>query len=387
VSGACHPALFEFVFVHEGRAMARKNAAKQQQARSVMSLRGPDLSDLLLRATSGWTQDVKAYLDAGGSATALVRVKVPSGVATMPLIFAILQCHVAADQEQVAASAELLVCAGAPIDATITNVTANGQVRQESTALVWSAACSCCTLPLKTLLQLGADPCLVISSDGQTALHRAVVQGSSVEKIKLLIDADPEHRVDLADARGLTPLMHAAANGHLPLVIALHRLNAQLDATDKQGVTALSLAINLKQLHVATYLLRNGADPNRTDNKGNAVLHYAVQLGMPDAVLLLLSHGADSSTLSSEGFSAIFTAAAHGHVCVMKVLQDHGVDVKQSRHDGLTVLILAAQEGQLKAAEHVISAGVAVNASDKFGNTALHYAAKEQRTELLCLSY
>eukprot|EP00953_Heterococcus_sp_UTEX-ZZ885_P006482 3965-Heterococcus_DN1.PRE.1 len=174
----------------------------------------------------------------------------------MPLIFAVLQCHAAADQAQVAASTELLIRGGAPIDATITNLTANPQ----------------------TLLRLGADPCLVTSSDGQVALHRAVVKGSSIEKIKLLIDADPQHRVDLPDANGRTPLMHAAANGHLPLVIALHRLHAQLDATDKHGATALSLAVHLKQLHVATYLLRNGADPNRSDTKGNTVLHYAVQL-------------------------------------------------------------------------------------------------------------
>eukprot|EP00953_Heterococcus_sp_UTEX-ZZ885_P006483 3966-Heterococcus_DN1.PRE.1 len=278
----------------------------------------------------------------------------------MPLIFAVLQCHAAADQAQVAASTELLIRGGAPIDATITNLTANPQ----------------------TLLRLGADPCLVTSSDGQVALHRAVVKGSSIEKIKLLIDADPQHRVDLPDANGRTPLMHAAANGHLPLVIALHRLHAQLDATDKHGATALSLAVHLKQLHVATYLLRNGADPNRSDNKGNTVLHYAVQLGMPDAVQLLLKHGADSSSLSSDGISSIYIAAGHGHVSVVKVLREHGVNVTQKTRDGLTVLMLAAQEGQLRAAEYVISEGAAVDATDKYGSVALHYAAKEEKNRV-----
>jgi ankyrin repeat protein len=74
--------------------------------------------------------------------------------------------------------------------------------------------CPCCPLLLKTLLRLGADPCLLTPSEGTAAIHMAAANGASAETLKLLLAADPEHRVDLRDTEtNSTPLMRAVLKG------------------------------------------------------------------------------------------------------------------------------------------------------------------------------
>jgi Ankyrin repeats (3 copies) len=183
--------------------MARKKAAKQQQSSALVPHKTPNLNSLLERAKLGVSRDVKTYLDAGGSATALVQITSRNKTVAVPLLFAILHHH--KEQKEVAASIELLVNAGAQVDATAPDLEGNKRC-----ALVWTACCSCCTLPLQTLLRLGADPCLVHPDDGRTALHVAAFRGGSVNKLKLLVAADPDHRVNQRDVLGATPLMCAA---------------------------------------------------------------------------------------------------------------------------------------------------------------------------------
>jgi ankyrin repeat protein len=318
--------------------MARKKAAKQQQSSVLVPHRTPDLSSLLERAKQGREQDVKAYLDAGGSATALVQLRMPDNqLITVQLLFAVLKSH--SNQKEVAASIELLIAAGAQPNATAVDWDGHTQ----RSALVWAMFCSCCTLPLQTLLGLGADPCRITAADAQVALHTGALRGTHFTKMKMLIDADPEHRVDLRDAGGTTPLLHAAGKGHYSLVVALHRAGADPDGTDCGGRTPLGIAVNEGHIQVAEYLIYSGAKVNKRDDLGTPPLYYAAHSGKTAAVQVLLDHGADTSIINNDGSTAMHMAAVYGYVDIMKQLQQHGLDINQSRNDGVNVLMLAAQ--------------------------------------------
>jgi hypothetical protein len=96
--------------------MARKKAVKASGSDAVIPHRSPNLSRLLERAKLGYARDVKHFLDAGGSPTAVARLCLAGQMKDLPLLFAIIYNH-SAPQAEVAESLELLVKAGAPVDA------------------------------------------------------------------------------------------------------------------------------------------------------------------------------------------------------------------------------------------------------------------------------
>jgi uncharacterized protein len=355
--------------------MARKKAVKASRSDAVIPHRSPNLSRLLERAKLGFARDVKSFLDAGGSTTAVARLCLAGQMKDLPLLFAIIYSHShCAPQTEVAESIELLVKAGAPVDAW-----ANCE-GAEHTAVMKAALCPCCPLLLKTLLQLGADPCLLTPADGLAALHMAAsAKGASVEAIKQLVTADPEHRVDLRDAdMQSTPLMRAAMNGHLSMAATLHKLGADVNAVDINDYTPLTLAINNGHTHIATCLVRNGADVNKLDSEGCPLLHFAASKGNVECVKLPLEHGADVNIVNADGTNALVIATGNGHAPVMQLLHERGLNLHCKNRDGITVLMVAADNGHIATAQYAISAGAAVNAANDSGDTALHYAAQSK---------
>lgn len=59
---------------------------------------------------------------------------------------------------------------------------------------------------------------------------------------------------DACDARGATPLMHAAGNGHIEIVAVLLGAGADCERRDQRGHTALSYAIRAGRAHAARVL-------------------------------------------------------------------------------------------------------------------------------------
>ena len=119
-------------------------------------------------------------------------------------------------------------------------------------------------------------------SDGHTALHIAV-RNHAYTWLSFLLGkgADP----NIADKKGVTPLMLASQSGFTDAVIALAQSGARVDEPNDTGETPLILAVLAKKAPMVRVLLAAGADPDHADNSGRTARDYAKASGTDSPVL------------------------------------------------------------------------------------------------------
>ncbi|MFM2409942.1 MAG: hypothetical protein RL481_770 [Pseudomonadota bacterium] len=124
---------------------------------------------------------------------------------------------------------------------------------------------------------------------GETALHIVTERRDSTWLGYLLgKGANP----NLADKKGVTPLMLATQLGWLDGVDVLIKLKAQVDATNRSGETALIRAVQLRNVEMVKLLLKAGANPDKQDTvAGYSARDYAAQDGRGSAVLAVIEKG------------------------------------------------------------------------------------------------
>lgn len=119
-------------------------------------------------------------------------------------------------------------------------------------------------------------------STGRTGLHIAADRRDVVWLVYLLNrGANP----NIADNRGVTPLMRASQLGFFDGVQHLVTKGARVDAANSTGETPLILAVHRRDTGMMRVLLRAGADPDRTDNSGRSARDYAETQGQDSLVL------------------------------------------------------------------------------------------------------
>jgi len=79
---------------------------------------------------------------------------------------------------------------------------------------------------------------------------------------------------DLPDAKGLTPLMHAAQQGHAEVVRILLENGALVNAFEEDGCRAVHFAADAEALDCFELLLEAGADPDVRDVDGKTFLEH-----------------------------------------------------------------------------------------------------------------
>ncbi len=138
-----------------------------------------------------------------------------------------------------------------------------------------------------------ADPGSVIintrdSTTGQTALH-LVVERRDTTWLGYLLQkgANP----NLADKKGITPLMLATQLNFVEGIDWLVQKKAQIDQVNKSGETALILAVQLRSTDAVRALLKAGASPDKKDNRaGYSARDYAKQDGRASAILAIIEN-------------------------------------------------------------------------------------------------
>jgi Ankyrin repeats (3 copies) len=211
----------------------------QQLEASLTKHKRPHLAKLLDVAKLCKCGPLKRYLEAGGTADAVVMLQQPGNkIFTVPLLHsAVLNHHLSAEH---AGSVEVLLSAGARVDSI--GYAPNGSDRS---CLMWVAEWTCCTEPLKLLLHKGADPCYVSKADGLTALHTAAVHGQP-KSCKLLLAAGGTRALNQR-VEGMTPLCLAVGTGQVEVVKVLLKHGTDLKTVVAQGesllVTAVSKAV------------------------------------------------------------------------------------------------------------------------------------------------
>jgi len=131
-----------------------------------------------------------------------------------------------------------------------------------------------------------SDPAINVntrdSTTGETALH-IVTRKRSALWIDFLAQrgANP----NLADVRGVTPLMVAVGLNFVEGVDRLIAAGARVDTPNDTGETPLISAVHRRDVAMVRTLLKAGANPDRADNSGRSARDYAALDGRQSPVL------------------------------------------------------------------------------------------------------
>ncbi|CAB3379313.1 Hypothetical predicted protein [Cloeon dipterum] len=160
-------------------------------------------------------------------------------------------------------------------------------------------------------------------------LHLAAAKGDG-SRVDCLLKERP-HLLDAANEWGWTPLMQAAASGHLNLAATFISHGADLNASNKLGMTILCVAVSSGKERLVRLLLEHGAnsetsvisavvhghshllDENLFTNQNNGTLklsgssslHMAVIVQTPEILHNLIVRGTDPNVRDEAGLSAL----------------------------------------------------------------------------------
>ena len=186
---------------------------------------------------------------------------------------------------------------------------------------------------------------------GNTALSVAAANAQE-ELVRLLLKRGAS--LELANAYGWTPIMHASRHGHASVVQTLVNNKADLKVSSHVGASALHCGVCSADVSTVRALIEAGLDVTSrsrpTASSTPTPLSLAASLGLADVVRLLLDRGADADRC----------------------------------HDStnLTPLMLAAINGHFDAVKTLVDFGANPNLNDILGHTALEYAATRVHTEV-----
>ena len=144
-----------------------------------------------------------------------------------------------------------------------------------------------------------------------------------------------------------TPLIEAAANGHVDVV---------------------------------KLLIENGADVNLKGEAWYGPLHAAAAKGHIEVVKILLENGADVNIFHHN--KPLHNAAMNGHIEVAEILLAHGADINAKGTDEWTALGTAVSNTQAEMVRYLLARGANVNSRAAYGCTPLHSAAWRNNVEI-----
>ena len=209
-------------------------------------------------------------------------------------------------------------------------------------------------------------------SEGYSVVHIAAYFGLDRALSALLLNGADK---DAQGNDGVTPLMIAAARGHLSIVGSLLAAGANMDTAD----APLCAATIEGHLPIVESLLAAGADVNiRSATSRSTALHCAAELGHDRILSALLEGGADKDAVDQKGDTPLIKAVCYRHFRVMEVLLAAGADLTIHNDEGRTPLHYAVyrQDGEMVLA--LLRGGAAVDAVDEMGDSPLHAAAGQR---------
>uniref|UniRef100_A0A8C6SP69 Tetratricopeptide repeat, ankyrin repeat and coiled-coil containing 1a n=1 Tax=Neogobius melanostomus TaxID=47308 RepID=A0A8C6SP69_9GOBI len=208
--------------------------------------------------------------------------------------------------------------------------------RQAAQQALTAAASLGHTQVVRSLLDL-KDEQLAVQMDahdslwGETVLSAAAGRGR-MEICSLLLDRGSG--LEVANRRGMVPLLGASKHGHTQAVELLLKQGADLNVTDKQGRNALMLAASEGHISTVDILLSKGASLSSTDQEGLTALSWACVKGQKAAVQHLVEAGADLNQPDRQGRTPLDLAALNGDSETVHCLVDHGAVLERTEHNG-----------------------------------------------------
>lgn len=208
----------------------------------------------------------------------------------------------------------------------------------------------------KMLQLLGVDPRIRTREDAAIAAHHkcqfivaACVASPSSDDCQAALQAfglgDPGYRPSPAAA-----LYNAAERGDVNSIRRLLAEGAAPNWQNSGGWTPLMIAAAEKHLPAVVALLEAKGDPNIRNGYGRTALMFASAYGQAEIVARLLAAGADPNLVPTDqtGWTALISAAAHGHAATVEVLLRAGADPGVRTRDGRTATDMAREGGHVE---------------------------------------
>jgi ankyrin repeat protein len=121
--------------------------------------------------------------------------------------------------------------------------------------------------------------------------------------------------------------------------------------TQDEGRTPLMVAAAQGHLQAIEALVRSGVSVNATGMGRMTALHEAAANGHGAAVKMLLLAGADIDSLTVDNATPLMCAAAWGYLDVAKLLLENGADSKRVDRYGDTAAEIAREKGENSVAD------------------------------------
>lgn len=269
----------------------------------------------------------------------------------------------------------------------------------------WLAAAMCCfaapsaeiadlirrddLAELKRTLASNSNAVSSADARGMTPLHHAAILGSD-EAVQLLLKSGAD--VKARNNFEATPLVLAASSP--TKVKMLVAAGSDVNAQAKSGATPLIIAAGRSGSYEAVKLLLDrGANPNLADAMGTSALIAAAYQGETATVKLLLEKGADVKAFSNMKAGPLAAAINGNNIDIVRMLIARGADLEASRKfsgqvkhgaitlNGQTPLVLASAHSSPEIVKALLDAGAKVNVQDQRGLSPLMAAVASDRQE------
>ena len=193
------------------------------------------------------------------------------------------------------------------------------------------------------------------NSDGDTALHLAVVKGDRKAVEELLRRGDIRPNLPANKENVLLRALKARGGDAAIIALLLSYDDLNVNAKDSSGNTALHLSVTGGHSSLlATLLALDRIDVNAKNGHGNTPLHEAARATYTDTIRKLLAHP--------------------------------NIRPNERNNGGNTPLLAAVRaENQAVAQQLIEHRGVDVNAADRAGDSALHIALTKKNSEIFAM--
>jgi ankyrin repeat protein len=160
-----------------------------------------------------------------------------------------------------------------------------------------------------------------------TPLHLAAAKGHTTCVVLLLQKMKP--KIDVTDHHGMTPLHHAAIQGHFDVAEKLLEATANVDARDRTQMTPMHYAAKKGHVLLLKLLIEKKGDVNALNVKKMSPLHFAAKYGHIEVASLLIEHGAKVDTEDAKGWQSIDYACKFRHIALAEFLAKSGADIER----------------------------------------------------------
>jgi ankyrin repeat protein len=191
----------------------------------------------------------------------------------------------------------------------------------------------------------------------------SAIRDNNLAQLKALLDQKAS--ANLADPRGITPLMYAAEVGSLDAMRVLIDRGADVNAQNDIGSTALMWSVS--EPAKVRLLLDHGAQVNLIAKSGRSALIIAAFTNPSvEVVRLLLAKGAKVDIMDKRHVTPMNAATFGNDTAAVRLLLDAGADIDTpDTFIGLTPLMNAAGNRNLDAVKLILAKGAQVNAVSK----------------------